>query len=205
MVRLLVFLSLVLSINFSSFAEDVLLEGETVEVKSGDTLIRTSKTPKKVKLVSVVPYTYNVCQEYGVRDVYSQDPSCGYDTIWEYGCRNVCVEYRQCSSTTVGTNSNCGCQRTSTVCQNYPTNVMRTCHHPESYCIRYGKVVRTNIEHTKIIFRKLFPLQEGEQENFSFSIRQYQEDASFYLFNVKDLNSKYDVRIRFGSRAIVKD
>ena len=192
--------------QMSNAATVLTLNAEKMSVGTSKlTLERTSETPEKVKLEILVPRIFTECVEYSTRIVYGPDASCGYDTVWNWECREVCVDYRQCSSGNYN-NDNCGCQQYANRCDNYPTNVMRSCNHPETYCSDYEDVNHPTTKIVRLNFKKAAPLAEGEVEKFSLEMEQRYKGGYNIDMMFKDLNDKYKVNDSefLGFRASVK-
>lgn len=186
-----IFMSVLLFMCSLVQANEVELDSQEINLSSNIvTLIRDARTPDKVKLSVPVPLTFNVCVRYDTRVVFGQHESCGYDTIWRWECRDVCVRSKPCDSG----HSSCGCIEWENRCGNYPTNVMRSCYHPETYCAEYGQQVRSDRRKVTISFKDAKVLSDSEQEKFNLSLVQKYQDGTNADLSFADPSGFYEVQ-----------
>jgi hypothetical protein len=188
------FIFLFLLANFSSAnAEEIELTQKKMSIeKNLVTLIRTEKTPLKVKLDVAIPMEFTKCEEYEVQTVFGRNGVCGYDTHWEYGCRDVCTSYRTCSPGSMS--DNCGCQNYSNRCDNYPTQVMRSCYYPASVCVRTGTEIRTSRRNVTFNFKHARELVGSELEKYDLKVTQIFKDEYFVRVEAQSDQADYKLK-----------
>ncbi len=90
----LALMAMTLSVSAMADTSPVTLTSSEMTLNNNDvTLIRTAQTPKKIRLNVEVPVGSSVCTQYGQELVYGQDPSCGYDSIFDH-YESVCVAWQ---------------------------------------------------------------------------------------------------------------
>ncbi len=162
----------------SVFAQEkVLLESKEVSVNGSEAiLVRTNKTPKKVKVTFKVPMSESVCEQYDTRYVVRTSGSyCGYYTTYRIVHERVCVRrdrQNRCSSYQT---------RARRVAYTSP----RSCPVPETYCSRYGTATHYGSDSVTIKFKGLPALADSEQDSFLVAARQKSYDATGVVYDVE--------------------
>jgi hypothetical protein len=171
-------------------------------------VVRTARTPKKVKVSMVVPMQKQVCAEYGYRDVWKQHPSCGYHYEdrwrWENVCRRRVCTKRNAQGRCVQTR----CDKWQRVRRHYTVRVENYCYVTESYCARYSTVTSHERDEVTIKFKGLVELMPGEEETFELNSRQACYDCRDVDFSMKAIDTMGNYEIKsseaFGDKITVK-
>ncbi len=166
-------------ISLSSFAQErVLLNAENIEVNAPEAiLVRTSETPRVVKITFNVPMSKSICEAYSTRYVFvTSGYQCGYDRrMTGYTTRTICTRMNP---------QNGQCLRTETqrvpVISNYP----RTCQVPETYCSSYGTLTNLESDKVKIKFKNLPALGATEEDSFLVKAKQKRYDGVNVVYEI---------------------
>ena len=173
-------LSLILFvISLPSLAQvSVELNSSEVSVDTDQAVIvRTSRTPEKVKIKMQVPKDKETCERYDSRRVMrTSSLECGTDIAYRqvpYG--SVCVRL----------------DRESGVCRRYQTeyrmetyDIPRTCMVEETYCSQHGTVTVRELETLTVKFKKAAVLGGSETESFLVKADQKRYDGDSVRFNI---------------------
>lgn len=185
MKQVIAFLALVTSV--SSFAQDrVILNSSEVSVNAAEAiLVRTSETPKKVKVTFKVPMANSYCAETSIRDVVT---TCSR-TIYVNTREQVCVQRE------LRTNR---CVRFQVRYVNRPATQRYSCVVPQSYCSRYDVGTATERDTVKFKFKNLPALGGSEEETFLVRANQKRVDSGNVLYDVTPSSTlgQYEVKNR---------
>ncbi len=146
-------------------AESVSLLSNEVDVSNNATLVRSSETPRKVKLSVSVPIQNRVCTQYAPVPVFGPDPSCGYNVIY-YPCGG--------GGHHEGGEHHGGGRRRDEMAMPQGmcvTQQMRSCQHLETRCVQTG--VETSMENRRvtIVFDNA-ELNANQTETYQFTANQ---------------------------------
>ena len=169
--------------------EQVYLESKKVVVNDSQAiLVRTNKTPKRVKVVfNQVPMSESVCQAYDTRYVVQTNGSyCGYSRDVVYGRETYCTARNRRGNCT-----NYASRRTTRYVS-YP----RSCPVPETYCSQYGTNTSYTDDGVVLKFKNLPALGDSEQDSFLVSAKQKNYDGTNVVYQVKALETvqPYEVK-----------
>lgn len=167
----------------SVFAQEkVLLESSEVTVNDTQAiLVRTNKTPKKVKLTFKVAMSESVCEQYDTRYVLRTSGSyCGYATTYRI------INERICTRRNPGNNA---CVRYENRQRRVAYTTARTCRVPETYCSRYGSATSYGTDKVVFKFKGLPALADSEQDTFAVSARQKNYGGSNVVYDVQALET----------------
>lgn len=167
----------------AAFAQDkVLLESKEVTVNDTQAvLVRTNKTPNKVKVSFKVAMSESVCEQYDTRYVLRTSGTyCGYATTYRIITERVCVSRNP---------RNNSCTRYQTYQRRVAYTTARTCPVPETYCSRYGSATYYGTDKVVFKFKDLPALADSEQETFFVSAKQKRYDGSNVVYDVKALET----------------
>lgn len=170
MKKLIAFLAL--SLTVSAFAQvQIEINSDEVHVNAPEAiLVRTNRTPNKVKVTFTVPMSNTVCQRYDSR-VLSRTVMvhCGTDYRIEPFFTTECFRRNP---------HNGQCLATRQVRHERRIPIQRMCptvqHYTETFCAQHGTAVTHEADSMKLNFKKLPRL--GDSEADSFIVRAHQEN-----------------------------
>jgi hypothetical protein len=172
-------------------------------------LVRTHRTPKKVKVKLTVAMKGTVCVREATRMITRQDGAyCGYHTTSRRSnCRRQCVRFSACPSNSL--NCRKRCVRYENRCDIRQIRVENTCTYPQTHCVERDVVVTgSKSSNVSIKFKNLPGLRVGEQEIFVLDARQSRISGSNIEFSLKARRSLQDYKIKvkdfFADRITVK-
>jgi hypothetical protein len=178
--------------------ERVLLNDDTVSINSDSAiLVRTNKTPSKVKITMQVPMGDTVCerQDIRLREVTSGS-LCGYNVI-RHEHRNpvytdVCLHRNPFDQSCVRSER----QITSYNVSYSETRIAKTCVLRESYCAQYGVLTSKESDGVVLKFKKATVLDAEQEESFSIRARQNHVDGINVLYDiqVEKALKNYDIK-----------
>lgn len=189
---------LVLTVSVGAIAQ-VEMNSDEVEVRGDQSIIvRTSKTPDKVKLtLNNIPVQSSVCNEVAYRQYNSICTNTVPVREERVTCRDI-VETRPTPSTPRGPRYNGTSAPTTTtttrrVCtKTYATvyrQVSTPCIRTESYCAKPGISTSYTSDSVKIKFKDLPALGGSEQETFSITAEQKDVDNSNIIYRITPINT----------------
>jgi hypothetical protein len=176
----------------SVFAQEkVLLESKEVSVNDTQAiLVRTNKTPNKVKVTFKVAMSETVCEQYDTRYVVRTSGSyCGYATTYRI------INERVCTRRNPGNNA---CVRYENRTRRVAYTTARACPVPETYCSRYGSATSYDSDKVVFKFKNLPALADSEQDTFAVSAKQKRYGGSNVVYDVKALETvqPYEIKDR---------
>ncbi|MFY7993687.1 MAG: hypothetical protein ACOVP4_10370 [Bacteriovoracaceae bacterium] len=162
----------------SAFAQEkVYLDSKDVTINDSQAvLVRTNKTPNKVKLTFTVPMSDSVCTQYDTRYVIRTSGAyCGYATTFRIINERICTRRNP---------RNNSCIRFETRTRRVAYRFARSCPVPETYCSRYGSVTTSESDKVTIKFKNLPALADSEEETFVVSAKQKRYGSSNVVYDV---------------------
>lgn len=175
-------MSLVLSLG--AFAQErVELNASEVTVKGSEAVVvRTNRTPEKVKISFEVPMASSICEEYDTRLVYrTSGIHCGYE-----------VRYRRVP-TRGPRNPNDRRDRGGYTTERY--EYPRTCLVRESVCVRYGTSTEFKRDTMTIKFKDLPALADSESDTFQVTANQNNYNGGNVVYVVKTLETVQEYKV----------
>ena len=172
--------------------ERVILDSETVYAKGENAiLVRTPKTPKKVKVIMQVQMGNTVCDSWGTRmESITSGSRCGYNTqvISTPITTQVCAARNPY-------NNVCLRMETRTTYSNTTVTTPRSCMWPTSFCERYSAHMTLKPDGVVLKFKNASKLIDGQEETISIAARQANIDYQnvSYELNVLSAIKEYDI------------
>lgn len=186
MKKLLLVAALLIS-GFAQAQDRVVMNGKTATVNSDEAiLVRTSSTPKKVKLKMLVPMANSTCLQYDTRYVIRTSGAlCGYAVSERHIRERVCVKRDERNR----------CLRYENRVRVVRASTPRTCRIAERYCSDYGTATHREIDQVTIKFKNATNLNAGEEETFVVRAKQNRYGSSGIGFEIEPVSVTSDYEI----------